>query len=359
MRILFISRAYPPIQGGIENQNHALSVWISRKAEVTTIANRRGKRFLPLFLPYAALTALFLAPRYDVVLLGDGVLGIVGWILKKVYPGKRVVSVVHGLDMSYRSRFYQQWWVRTFLPSLDGLIAVSAATQEVGTRHGIPAEKFFVVPNGIDPSDDGRVFTEQDLESLLGESVSGKTVLLTVGRLVRRKGVAWFIRAVLPLLPGHMIYLVAGSGPEQGRIQDAVRESGMEGRVRLLGRVSDRGRLTLLRTAHLFIQPNIPVEHDIEGFGIALIEATSEGLPVVASRLEGLAEAITDGENGCLVAPQDPDSFRDAILSLSENDDVRREFGRHARTFTRKHYHWDMISDRYMKILSEMLPKSE
>ncbi len=359
MRILFISRAYPPILGGIENQNHALSVWLARKAEVTTIANRRGKRFLPLFLPYAALTGLFLAPRYDVVLLGDGVLGIVGWILKKVYPGKRVVSVVHGLDMSYRDRFYQRWWVRTFLPSLDGLIAVSAATRELGIRHGIPAEKFSVVPNGIDLSDDGRVFTEQDLESLLGESVSGKTVLLTVGRLAKRKGVAWFVRHVLPLLPESTLYLVAGSGPEEVHIRDAIRESGMEGRVKLLGRVSDRGRLTLLRTAHLFVQPNIPVEHDIEGFGIALIEATSEGLPVVASRLEGLAEAITDGENGRLVTPQDPDSFRDAILSLSENDDARREFGRHAQAFTREHYRWDVISDRYMKVLSDMLPKSE
>lgn len=356
MRILFISRAYPPILGGIENQNHALSVWLARKAEVTTIANRRGKRFLPVFLPYAALTGLFLAPRYDVVFLGDGVLGIVGWILKTIYPGKRVVSVVHGLDMSYRSPFYQKWWVRTFLPSLDLLIAVSSATRELGIRHGILAEKFSVVPNGIEPSADPHVFTDNDLSSLLGEPVTGKTVLLTLGRLAKRKGVAWFVREVLPILPENVIYLVAGSGPEADHIRDAIRESGMEGRVKLLGRVSDRDRLVLLRTAHIFIQPNIPVEHDIEGFGIALIEAASEGLPVVASRLEGLAEAITDGENGRLVTPRDPDSFRDAILSLTEDDDARREFGRRASAYTREHYHWDAVSNRYMDVLSDFIP---
>lgn len=352
MRILFISRAYPPILGGIENQNHALSVWLARKAEVTTIANKRGKRFLPVFLPYAALTALFLAPRYDVVLLGDGVLGCVGWLIKRVFPGKRVVSVVHGLDMSYGSHVYQQWWVRTFLPSLDLLIAVSAATRNLGVRHGIPEEKFAVIPNGIEPPDDRTVFSPEDLGTFLGEPIADRIVLLTVGRLARRKGVAWFIRNVLPLLPDRTLYLVAGSGPEEEHIRQAMAESGMTDRVRLLGRISDRDRLILLRTAHLFIQPNIPVRHDIEGFGIALIEASAEGLPVVASRLEGLEEAIADGKNGRLAEPENPESFRDAILSFVEDDAARVAFGRRSAAYTREHFHWSVISGRYMDTLS-------
>lgn len=353
MRILFISRAYPPILGGIENQNAALARWLPRHAEVTTIANRRGKRFLPMFLPYAALTALFLAPRSDVVLLGDGVLGCVGWLVKRVFPGKRVVSVVHGLDMSYGSRIYQKWWVRTFLPSLDLLVAVSAATRELGVRHGIPEEKFAVIPNGIEPPDDGTAFSSDDLGAFLGTSVADRTILLTVGRLTRRKGAAWFIRNVLPGLPERVLYLVAGTGPEEGRIRQAVAESGMTDRVRLLGRVSDRDRLMLLRTAHLFIQPNIPVRHDIEGFGIALIEASAEGLPIVAARLEGLKEAIADGENGRLVEPENPESFRDAILSFMGDEQSRAAFGRRAAAYTREHFHWSVISERYARVLKQ------
>ena len=123
-KILFISRAYPPVTGGIENQNYELSVWLPKIAHVTTIANRRGKKLLPLFLPWATLRALWLAPHHDVILLGDGVLGIVGYIVKTFYPKKSVVSIVHGLDLTFTSSLYQSWWVKHFLPKLDKLIAV-------------------------------------------------------------------------------------------------------------------------------------------------------------------------------------------------------------------------------------------
>ncbi|MBP9752178.1 MAG: glycosyltransferase family 4 protein [Candidatus Moranbacteria bacterium] len=359
MKILFISRAYPPILGGIENQNAALAEWLPKHAEVTTIANKRGKKFLPVFLPYATLVSLVLAPRHDVVLLGDGVLGVVGWFLKIIYRKKPVFSIVHGLDMSYPSAFYQTFWVKRFLPSLDGLIAVSCATRDLGVGRGISVGKFSVVPNGIVPVDDLQIFTEKDLEAFLGMPVSGKRILLTVGRLAKRKGVAWFVRNVLPILPENVLCLVAGAGPEEDHIREAIRESGMEKRARLLGKVSDYDRLMLLRTAHLFVQPNIPVPHDIEGFGIALIEATVEGLPVIASRLEGLQEAIADGQNGILVEPENPESFRIAIGKLLSDEPERKRFGNQAKIFTREHYHWEKISAQYIKILSDSIPKSK
>ena len=71
LKILFISRAYPPVTGGIENQNYELSVWLSKAVEVKTIANRHGRKFLPIFAPYALLSALFKMHAYDAVLLGD------------------------------------------------------------------------------------------------------------------------------------------------------------------------------------------------------------------------------------------------------------------------------------------------
>lgn len=95
MKVLFLTRTFPPITGGMENQNYELSRWLPRAGvALTTVANHRGKRFLPLFLPYVLLRALFLAPRHDAVLLGDGVMAVVGWAIKVVYPSKPVLCVI-------------------------------------------------------------------------------------------------------------------------------------------------------------------------------------------------------------------------------------------------------------------------
>src|SRR4030066_657705 len=149
MKILFISRAYPPTVGGIENQNYELSEWLPKIAEVKTLANARGKLFLPLFIPYAFTKALFLFRRYDAVLLGDGVLGIIGWKLKLFYK-KPVILIVHGLDLTYRNFLYQKLWIGFFLKKMDRLIAVGNETIRAGMERTIPKDKFVFIPNGID-----------------------------------------------------------------------------------------------------------------------------------------------------------------------------------------------------------------
>jgi len=367
MKILFISRAYPPILGGIENQNYALSQWLPKHAETRTIANRRGRFFLPLFAPYALCVALWNACSYDVVLLGDGTLGLIGWLIKKLSKIP-VASVVHGLDINWNSKslgvwhekilinLYQGLWVKRFLPSLDLLIAVGNETIRAGVTHSIPESKFVFIPNGVDTDQFApKSIPKEHLGKLLKISLSGKHVLYTGGRLVKRKGVAWFIRNVLPTLPDNVLYAVSGDGPDRENVERAINEAGMAGRVFLLGYISEGDREILLNTCDLFIQPNIPVPGDMEGFGLVVLEAASVGLPVVVSRLEGLKDAIADNENGFLAEPENPESFRDTILALLGDETRRREFGVKARAYTNQHYHWEKISAQYIDVLERKI----
>ena len=367
MKILFISRAYPPILGGIENQNAALAEWLPKHADVTTIFNPYGRIFLPFFAPYALARALLSLRSYDIVLLGDGTISLIGWVIKKC-TDKKVASVVHGLDINWNSSslgvwyeralilLYRLFWVRVFIPSLDILIAVGNETIRQGIAHGIPESKFVFVPNGVDTDRfSPKTIPKERLAEILKTDIAGKRVIYTGGRLVRRKGVAWFIRNVLPALPENVLYAVSGDGPDRGHIEQSVADANMNDRVFLLGRVSDEDRDILLATCDLFVQPNIPVKGDMEGFGLVVLEAASAGIPVVVSRLEGLKDAIRDKENGCFAEPENAASFISAIDRLLSDEPERKRFGAQARIFTREHYHWEKISAQYIDILKRQL----
>ncbi len=351
MKILFISRAYPPVTGGIENQNYALSVWLPKISDCYTLANTRGKKFLPFFLPYAIVYALLNASKYDAILLGDGVLGVLGFIVKFFYPKKTVTSIVHGLDLTYRSTLYQNAWVKIFLPSLDSYIAVSSETRATAIQQGLDPNKVLVIPNGTDLTYEPQKYTREDLTRLLGKDITHSVVLLTTGRLAKRKGANWFIREILPTLPPHILYVLAGDGPERSVIENTLKELSLESRVSLLGRVSDEERNLLLHTADIFIQPNIPVPGDMEGFGIAVIEATLLGRPVIASDLEGLKDAIIPNENGILVPPLDTEAWKQAVTSIAESPEKRSTLGQKAHTYTQNTFHWQRVSQLYIEAL--------
>jgi phosphatidylinositol alpha-1,6-mannosyltransferase len=351
MKILFISRAYPPVTGGIENQNYSLSVWLPKVTSCHTLANTRGKKFLPFFFPYAILYSLIQARKYDTLLLGDGVLGLLGFIVKICYPKKQVVSIVHGLDLTYQSSLYQNLWVKIFLPSLDSCIAVSSETRRIAIQQGLEPEKILVIPNGTDLAYTPEKYTRDDLAKLLNQDISQSVILLTTGRLAKRKGANWFIREILPALPPHILYVLAGDGSEREVIETSIKELSLESRVILLGRVSDEVRNLLLHTVDIFIQPNIPVPGDMEGFGIAVIEAALLGRPVIASDLEGLKDAIIQGENGLLVSPLNTEAWKQTVTSFAESSAKRLTLGQKAHTYTQNTFHWERVSQLYLEAL--------
>ncbi|MDH4330196.1 MAG: glycosyltransferase family 4 protein [Candidatus Moranbacteria bacterium] len=368
-RIIFISRAYPPVVGGIENQNYELSQSLPLHAEVYTIANTRGRKFLPLFAPYALIKALFLFRKYDAVLLGDGVLSIVGWFLKIFYKNKPVLSVVHGLDINYDSssldvyfekllvKAYQTLWVKVFIPKLDKLIAVGNTVIQVGLEAGIPEEKFIFVPNGVNPDTFIADYSRKDLERITNINLEGRKVILTLGRLAKRKGVAWFVANVMPKLDKNIFYFIAGDGVDKENIKRAILENNLENRVKMFSGVSDEDKKILYNTVDLFVQPNITVKGDMEGFGLVVLEAASCERVVLASELEGLKDAIVNGKNGFLAESKNAEQYAKKISALMLNDSIRAQFGKQAREYVKENLSWEKISKKYVEITKEIIKK--
>jgi phosphatidylinositol alpha-1,6-mannosyltransferase len=178
--------------------------------------------------------------------------------------------------------------------------------------------------------------------------LQNKKVILTSGRLAKRKGVAWFIRNVLPRLDNNVIYVVAGNGPDRENILQAIQETHLENRVKMLGYIEDSVRDMLFYTCDIFVQPNIPVTGDMEGFGISVIEAAYCGIPVIAANLEGLKDAIKHNQNGFLVETKNAEAYLSQINPLLNDDSYRKQFGQKARQFVMDNFSWSNISKQYI-----------
>ncbi|KPK33081.1 MAG: hypothetical protein AMK70_09740 [Nitrospira bacterium SG8_35_1] len=355
MRILFISRTYPPIIGGIEKQNYDIAKSLSEIADVRILANTKRGIILPFFAIYALFYALSHLKNFDVILLGDGALSILAYFLK-LFTTKPVACIVHGLDITYSNQVYQNLWIRKFIKKQDKLIAVGNETIRQGVSRGIPPEKFVFVPNGVFVKENLPHYTKEDLQKTLGIKIEGP-LLLSLGRMVRRKGVAWFIENVMRNLADNVFYIIAGDGPEKQNIIDKINKLNLNGRVFCLGNVDDQIKEMLFCTADLFIQSNIKVAGDMEGFGLVVLEAASYGLPVIASNIEGLPDAIVDGKNGILVDEKNADAYKEKIQHLLQDKCMAKEFGRIAREFVSNNFSWEIIARKYYALLQELIKK--
>jgi phosphatidylinositol alpha-1,6-mannosyltransferase len=355
LRILFIARAFPPTVGGMENLALHLSTQLGAHAHVETLINRHGKKALPVFLPAALATSVarIRSRRFDAVHLADALLAPLGAALKSV-TDLPVTATVCGLDVTYPNRGYQQLVPRA-LRRLDHAMPISAATQAaMHARTGATPEST-VIPLGVNalPRADEQAIAEFKRVARIGEH---ERVIVTVGRLIERKGAAWFAGTVMPRLPADTVYVVVGQGPMRSHIEAAAWASGTTERVRLLGRLSDRMLAAAYARADVFAMSNVPVAGDMEGFGLVALEASASGVPVVASRLEGITEAVQDRGNGTLVDPLDVMAFSQAITGILEMPrDQARALGEAGARFTLGRYGWHETARRYARVIEDVV----
>lgn len=359
MKILFIARRFPPSVGGMERFAYDLSNALEEKIELHKITWGGSNKWLPLVLPLFFLRAswsMLVMRDIGVIHVQDAVQAPIGWLLHIIFR-KPYVVVAHGLDITYENSFYQTV-VLPFVRRSDMVISISTATKEEVDSRGSEPEKSRVITLGTHDDYGNPKPDKITLANLMGHELKNKKLLLTTGRLVKRKGVEWFVANVLPDLvrkDKSILYIVAGDGSEKDAIRSTVEKLSMQDNVCMLGRVSDEVRSLLYQSCDVFVMPNIVVPGDMEGFGIVVHEAAVAGLPVVASNLEGIADALSDGSNGILVKSKDKSAFIENIMTLLTDEKKRKDFGKKARKYTLDHYSWDKIADKYIGVYEEVM----
>jgi phosphatidylinositol alpha-1,6-mannosyltransferase len=298
--------------------------------------------------------------RPDAMLCVSVVPGLPAVVLSRWF-GVPVVILAHGSDVLHKGFLYQRA-IRWVLRRADAIAANSRQTRRFMTDAGFDGDRIEVIYPGVRVED----FTRAP-DPNLGEAglTVGRKVILTVGRLIRRKGVLPFVEQAMPeLVKRHpdVLYLVVGDDARQSlvhheRLRDRVVERvaalGLGSHVRLLGSVSDAELLDLYRRSRVFVLPCLDVPGDVEGFGIVFSEAALAGLPSVATRVGGIPEAIVDGVTGVLTAPGDYAAMVGAIDGLLTDESRRRRLAEAGRDRARRELAWPVIAGQYVALLEK------
>jgi phosphatidylinositol alpha-1,6-mannosyltransferase len=376
LRLLFVSHSLPPEDRPLENVGGMQRVATKLHEALTARPEPTGGLLLRStwrmthlktgpFLAKALWRILRLVQHdaIDAVLFSSMVTATLalplGGFLRR--HGVAAAAIVHGRDVTLPVAPWQ-WLVPKVFGALDAVLPVSRATGAACTARGLPEAKLHVVPNGIDTdrfaSPASRPAMRRALTDALGDPAhplpDDALLLCSVGRQVERKGFAWFIDRVMPRLPADVHYWLAGDGPQAEAIASAVERHGLHPRVRLLGRVSEDDLARLYRGADLFVMPNVPVVGDMEGFGIVMLEAGQNGCPVVAARLEGIQDVVTEGVNGHLVPTGDAGAFADRILRYRHAPERLRRASARAYRHITDHFGWPAVARRYVEVMASV-----
>lgn len=343
--------------GGMQRVSMQLIEELHKRDDVevdTFTINASGKGWIGIITFFFLLKLLWQLPgrarksNADIIVFSSMVTASVAYFLDEKIS-LPMITINHGRDVTLSNPLYQKFLPKVF-NRLDGVISVSRATRKECIKRGMDPEKGVALPNGFDLEKlrhfPGKKKSRSFLEQAFGIPLQNHQMLLTVGRQVERKGHEWFIRNVFPKINSKVVYVTVGDGPQQENITQAVDEHGLEQHVFMLGRQPDDVLKKTYSASDLFIMPNIPVEGDMEGFGIVLLEANMAETPAVAADLEGIKDVIANGKNGFRIPPEEAEQFAEKIDELlGEGLD---ELSVRAKEFVENEFSWQHVAGHYV-----------
>ena len=376
-KLLVISRNFPPLVGGMERLVLNIYKQLNSRFDCDLVGPRDSRKHVsgnhkvyecPLSpLPAFFVTALLKSSgavannNYSACIAGSGVTAPVALFASRL---RKIpcITFVHGLDLIVKNRVYQ----KVFVPAIrrsDAVIANSANTARLAEAAGVNPDRIRILHPGVQLPEtvrSGTAFRDH-------YHLRDRRLLLSVGRLIPRKGLAEFISQSLPAIvaaqPDTLLAII-GSEPENAlqredsvtrRIMDTIRDHRLEDHVLMIGRVDDDTLQAAFSESDLFVFPLRAVAGDVEGFGMVAVEAAALGLPCVAFSEGGVSDAIHPGRSGFLITSGDYHSFSQTVIGCLQgtiecpSSDSCRE---HAARFQ-----WGTFGDKLADIVSSVIDR--
>ena len=378
-RILLVTRNFPPTHGGMERLIRHCYEELSSEFELALVGPP-GCASLPGINPATTLecplrptiwslirfqyAAWRMACRFrpDIVISGSGVMAPAALFAARSVKAA-VISYVHGLDLIADSRIYQ-WLFIGALRRLDLLLANSRNTRQLADDVTGLGHRIHVIHPGVSlvPLPTTNIAATFRRRHSLDERTP---ILLSVGRLTPRKGLAEFVEHALPYvvkeLPGCVLVII-GSEPdhalkknagETARIMAAATTHGLTKNLLFLGSADDGTLHDTMAAADIMVFPVLDLPGDVEGFGMVALEASASGLPTIAFAAGGVPDAIEHGVSGHLIPPGDYRLFAETVIQHIDQHktSTQRE---QCRTFASA-FSWDKFGEKLRSFCRDVL----
>jgi len=347
MKSLLFTIEFPPQKGGISKYYENICEYLpAEKISVLTSHEINDKKFddkqkytiyrknlicaLPIWpkwiFSFFHLWKTVKKGKIDIILVGQILpLGTVAYIYKKIFKMPYGIFI-HGMDIQMAQRNLRKAKLaKKILNNAKFIIANSKYTKKLVIKQEINESKIQVVY----PIVNTQSYTKQNTNEHESKGEIHQPCLLTIGRLVKRKGQDMVIKAlpkVLEKLPG-VKYIMAGEGPDHDYLRELAQKHGVKDNVIFTGEISEEEKYQLYENCDIFIMPSRDIKGDVEGFGIVYLEAGLYEKSVIAGRSGGVVEAVLNGETGITVNPEDINEIANAVIKLLADHTLANKLG--------------------------------
>ena len=315
----------------------------------------KSKVLLPTPRVFRAVKRLIANEGIEVVFFGAAApLAVMARGLRKA-GAQKIVSLTHGHEVWWAKLWPFKWAMRYIGNHVDHLTYLGDFTRtEIAKSLSVNAATAMVkIAPGIDTAHFAPHSSADELRESLG--LSDKKVIVSVGRLVHRKGQDSLITALPEILQHHSDahVLLIGTGPHQKHLEGLVQKFSVQNSVTFIGRIQYADLPRYISVGDIFAMPSRSrlAGLEVEGLGIVYLEASACGLPVIAGKSGGAPDAVLEGETGITVDGRDPAAIARAVKFLFDDPTMAKEMGRRGREWINSNWRWDIWATNFRELL--------
>lgn len=349
-KVLFITKNFPPQKWWMEQYSYDLYTYLKKYTKIYLIANTKGRYFLPIFGLIWLIQGFCIAPKVDIIYIWDWSISWLGYILGKIFT-KKIYVTIHWLDITWSNKLYQAI-IPNIIKKYDGIVCVSTYTKEICLQKWINPNKLFTIHNGLnfDFLPKVNIKNKQDiLKQYWVEDYQWRKILFSIWRFVERKWIHDFLEHTFTKLEQEKYMYIIAWFWKYKKVYEAIIKKYKLNNVYIIWKIPKQDTTNFMSISDIFVMPNIKVPDDVEGFWIVVIEAGYYWLPVIATKLEWIQDAIIDWKTWIFIDNDQKrnQNFEHAIKHIDQKwfkkDIIKDE--------VIKRFSWDIIIQKYLELI--------